>query len=370
MARARKRTSIPEMYARRLALVRERMAKKNLPAYLLTDRMDGYYLTGFTGEDSAVLITPKVVHLISDGRFEESIKAECSWAKVSLRKGLLEPEIGSVVRGYRLPKVGIQADRMTVESQAAIRKAARPVRLVKAPPIVNDLRKFKDEIEVDILLEAIKVAQDAFKAMRRTIRVGQTEIELAARLEYEMKRRGATGPSFPTIVAEGPNAALPHAFPGQRKVKNGSAILFDWGAAYPFYCSDLTRMLFLGKVPAKMRKIYGIVKDAKDKATAAIRPGARMCDVDAVARNHIAKAGFKKYFGHGLGHGLGLYVHEAPSLSWRSQEKLKAGMVVTVEPGIYLPGVGGVRIEDDVLVTDDGARVLSSLSTELEDAVI
>lgn len=153
-------------------------------------------------------------------------------------------------------------------------------------------------------------------------------------------------------------------------VKKGSAVLFDWGARVGFYCSDLTRMVFVGSIPPKIEEIYKVVLGAQKRAISAIRPGTRMCDVDAVARNHIVDAGFGGAFNHGLGHGLGLDVHEAPSLSWRSDKKLRRGMLVTVEPGVYLPGIGGVRIEDDVLVTRDGRRVLSRLSKKLEDAVI
>ena len=370
MARAKKKPTIPKVHAVRLERARARMAKRKLPAYLITNRMDHYYLTGFTGEDSAVLLTPKRAYVISDGRFDESIDSECPWAVKVLRKGLLEPEIGKVCRRLKLPAVGVQADHMTLASHDELRKAAKPTRLVKAPSIVNDLRLCKDAGELKVIGQAIKIAQDGFKAMCRSIRIGQTEQQLAARLEYEMAKRGAVGVAFPTIVAEGPNASLPHAVPGQRKVKRGSAILFDWGAIYRFYRSDLTRVVFVGSIPPKLRKVFGVVKEAKERATAAIRPGMRMCDVDAIARKHIKKAGFGDYFGHGLGHGLGLDTHEAPSLSWRSDAKLQAGMVVTVEPGVYLPGVGGVRLEDDVVVTPNGVRVLSSLSTELSDAVI
>ncbi len=206
--------------------------------------------------------------------------------------------------------------------------------------------------------------------MRKTIRVGQTELEMAARLEYEMKSRGASAPAFPTICAEGANGAQPHAQPGRRKVKRGSAILFDWGARLGGYCSDLTRMVFVGSVPPKFREIYGIVLEAQLAAIAEIRPGRRMCDIDAVARKVVEDAGYGPQYNHGLGHGLGLDVHEAPSLSWRSKEKLEPGMVVTAEPGIYLPGVGGVRIEDDVLLTRTGCRVLSRLGKTLKDSVI
>jgi Xaa-Pro dipeptidase len=287
-----------------------------------------------------------------------------------MRRGSLNAEIATACKDLKVTKLAVQSDHLTLANQAELRKLAKGVRLVEAPPICARLRTLKSADEVRAMNKALRVAEDAFNAMRKTIRAGQTELEMAARLEYEMKRRGASGPAFPTICAEGANAALPHAHPGKRKAKSGSAMLFDWGARVGGYCSDLTRMLFLGKVPARFKEIYAIVLDAQMAAIAAIRPGRRMCDIDAVARRHIEKAGYGNEFSHGLGHGLGLDVHEAPSLSWRSQEKLRPGMLVTVEPGIYLPGVGGVRIEDDVLVMDRGCRILSRLSKRLADSVV
>jgi len=244
------------------------------------------------------------------------------------------------------------------------------IRLIPAPPILAQMRRLKNDDELAAMSRAIRVAEDAFKATLLTIRPGQTELEMAARLEYEMKRRGASGPAFNTICAEGPNAAKPHAVPGNRKTRKGSAILFDWGARVGGYNSDLTRMVFVGSIPPKIGEIYRIALEAQQAAIAAIRPGRKMCDVDGVARKIITDAGYGKQFTHGLGHGLGLEVHEAPSLSWRSKEELVPGMVVTVEPGIYLPGIGGVRIEDDVLVTSRGHRVLTHLNKSLESAVI
>ncbi|UCG15876.1 MAG: aminopeptidase P family protein [Phycisphaerales bacterium] len=367
----KKRTRKPSaVIAERIHRCRAEMAKNKLWAYLLTNRPDHYYLAGFSGEDSALLVTRKAVWVISDGRFEESIRKECPWATVTLRKGQLAAEIGMVCKRLRLKAVGVQTDHLSIDEHAAIRKAAKPTRLVKAPPIVNTMRLCKDQADLRALAEAIRVAEEAFKATRRSIRAGQTEQEIAARLEYEMARRGSTGPAFPSIVAEGPNAALPHAVPGRRKVRRGSAILFDWGATVGFYRSDLTRVAFVGTIPPKIRKIYDVVLQAQVKAIEAIRPGERMCDIDAVAREHIAQAGYGKQFGHGLGHGLGLDVHEPPALSWRSDQKLQQGMVVTVEPGIYLPGVGGVRIEDDVLVTAKGCKVLSHLRKDIASAVV
>ena len=354
----------------RLERCRTAMARKKISAFLITSRMDHYYLTGFSGEDSAVLITRRDVHVITDGRFETSSKAEVGWARRHFRKGLLPEEIGKVCRSLRLKQVHVQPESVTLAEQREFRKRTKPTRLANAPDIVGQLRRLKGREELSITRDAIRVAEQAFKAMCRSIRVGQTERQIAARLEYEMQKRGATGCAFPSIVAEGPNAALPHAVPGPRKVKKGSAILFDWGATYNFYCSDLTRMVFVGSIPPKTRKIYGIVLEAQEKAIAAIKPGERMCDVDAVARRHIKRCGYGKYFGHGLGHGMGLDVHEPPRLSWMSNEKLAAGMVVTVEPGIYLPGIGGVRIEDDVVVTPSGCKALTTLSKDIEHAVI
>ena len=346
------------------------MKRADISAYLVTNPTDYFHLIGFSGEDSAVLILPREVHIVSDGRFDETIKHECPWATKWLRKGLLSAEIGTVVRALKLRSMAVQTDHLTVAEHDAVRRHCKLRRLVAAPSIVGDMRRIKDASELATMRQAIRVAEAAFEAMRDTIRIGQTELELAARLEYEMKRRGSTRPAFATIVAEGRNAAHPHAHPGRRKVKRGSALLIDWGSRVGGYCSDLTRMIFVGSMPPRIAVIYDIVLDAQCRAIQAVRPGARMCDVDAVARDLITDAGYGQAFNHGLGHGLGLDVHEPPSLSWRSSDKLKVGDVVTVEPGIYLPGVGGVRIEDDVLVTPTGHRVLSRLGKQASDAVI
>ncbi len=369
MAR-KKSDAIPEWIKARLTAARAEMAKSDLPAYLLTRHMDTFYMTGFTGEDSAVIVMPRAVHLVSDSRFDEAIDAEVPWVKKHLRKGLLVDEIANVCRKLKLERIAIQADDVSVQMLTALRKSAKPTRTVTAPPIVNRLRMAKDPTELKTLCKAITVAQDAFLATRKSIRVGQTEEEVAARLEYEMRKRGSTCAAFGTMVAVGANASHPHAHAGKRKITRGCAILFDWGATVGFYRSDLTRCLFMGRIPSRIREIYKVVLDAQLAAIEAIRPGARMCDVDGVARKLITRAGYGKQFGHGLGHGLGLDVHEAPSLSWRSNDALEPGSVVTVEPGIYLPGVGGVRIEDDVLVTSSGHRILSDLTKDLRSAVL
>ncbi len=368
---ADKKVSRPSsIISTRLSDFRRRLRAAHVATMLVSNPVDYFYLTGFTGEDSAVIVTPHEIHVISDGRFLQEIAAQVSWARAWIRKGVLHDEIARACTELRIRKLGVQPRHFTLSDQAELKRRARGLRIQPAAPAIENMRHLKSAEELRALAKAIRVAEDAFRATLRTIRVGQTELEMAARIEYEMKRRGASAPAFSTICAEGANAAVPHATPGTRKVKKGSAILFDWGAKVGGYNSDLTRMVFVDSIPRKIREIYGVVLEAQKAAVAAVKPGARMCDVDSVARSIVTDAGFGKEFTHGLGHGLGLEVHEAPSLSWRSDEKLVAGMVVTVEPGIYLPRVGGVRIEDDVLVTSRGNRVLTHLSKSLESAVI
>lgn len=369
MAKTKKKTPSPEI-KERISRIRRAMTKAKLPAFLITNHTDTFYATGFTGEDSAILVLPRAIHVISDGRFDEAIDSEIPWATKHLRKGVLSDEIGNVCKKLGLKQVGIQPSGMTLAMHHAIKKAIRPCRPVDAPPIMSNLREIKSQAELTAMRKAIRIAQDAMNATLETIKSGMTEIEAAARLEFEMRQRGASGPSFGTICATNANAAHPHAHAGNRKFKKSCMILFDWGARCGFYCSDLTRVYFIGKIPPRFREVYEIVLEAQLAAIDAIRPGQRCCDIDAVARDVITKAGFGEQFTHGLGHGLGLDVHEAPSLSWRSNKPLEEGMLVTVEPGIYLPGFCGVRIEDDVLVTSRGAKVLSSIGKDLDQAYL
>ncbi len=334
-----KHSSAPEFIANRLRECRKRLKAAKADALLIKHEVDYFYLTGFTGADSAALITPRDVHVITDGRFLEEIKHEVPWARTWLRKGMLNEEIAKACTQLKVKRLAVQPEHFTLADQTDIKKRIKGLRLAPAPPITIQMRRLKDDDELATMGRAIRVAEDGFRAMLETIRAGQTELEIAARLEYEMKRRGASAPAFNTICAEGKNAAMPHAVPGKRKIKKGSSILIDWGARVGGYNSDLTRMVFVGSIPSKIEKIYKVTLEAQEAAVTAVQPGRRMCDIDAVARKIISDAGFGDQFTHGLGHGLGLEVHEAPSLSWRSKEELAAGMVVTVEPGIYLPGV-------------------------------
>lgn len=361
---------VPTEIARRLKQCRQQFRGARADAFLLTNEVDYFYLTGFTAEESAVLLTGSAVHLITDSRFLNEVKRDCPFARVWMRKGLLNDEIANACTKLMVKRLAVQANHFTIGDQADFKKRLPGVRVVPAPPTVVELRRLKSAAELKTMGEAIRVAEEAFLSTQDSIRAGQTELDLAARLEYEMRKRGASSPAFPTICAEGPNAASPHAKPGKRKIHKGSAILIDWGARVQGYNSDLTRMVFFGSVSSPIREVFDVVLAAQIEAIGAVRPGRRMCDIDAVARKVIADAGYGDRFTHGLGHGLGLDVHEPPSLSWRSEEELTPGMVVTVEPGVYLPGVGGVRIEDDVVVTERGCRVMTRLPKSLLDAVL
>jgi Xaa-Pro aminopeptidase len=220
------------------------------------------------------------------------------------------------------------------------------------------------------LRRAIWIAERAFGVLRASLRPERTEKEVADELENQTRLYGGKGCSFPPIVAVGPRAALPHARPTAAKIGDDGFVLVDWGADAGPYKSDLTRVLVTGKISPKLERIYRVVLTAQERAIEAIRPGRTCHEVDHVARGVIAKAGFAKQFGHGLGHGIGLDIHEAPRLAAKVGLKLEPGMVVTVEPGIYLPGWGGVRIEDDVLVTNDGAEVLTSVAKQWEEAIV
>jgi len=244
------------------------------------------------------------------------------------------------------------------------------VELLRTLGLVEQLRMVKDRDEVARIRRAGWQARRGFEVVRMAMRPEQTELEVAAELEFQLRRFGARGYAFPPIIAVGPRAALPHASPTAAKIGSSDFTLFDWGANEGLYVSDLTRLVVTGRILPKLQKVYGVVLKAQTAGIAAIRPGVTCAEVDAAARTVIDQAGYGKAFGHGLGHGIGVEVHEAPRFASDQTGKLRAGMVVTVEPGIYLPGWGGVRIEDDILVTRGGHEVLTAIPKQLEQCVV
>ncbi|MGD9128506.1 MAG: Xaa-Pro peptidase family protein [Planctomycetia bacterium] len=359
--------------AKRRDKLRRLLRREKVDGMLITSFTNVTYLTGFSGDDSYLLVTLKGEVLLSDPRYDTQLKEECPDVTAHIRKPG-ETMLKAIVAQMKKAKIGrlaVEAGSMTVDLHKAIAEKLGSVEIVPVAGLVEKLRMIKDKTEIARTRDALTMAKRAFEVIRSSLRPTKTEKEVAAELEYQMRLFGARGFAFPSIVAAGPRAALPHAVPTDAPVGDQDFILFDWGACEDLYRSDLTRVLHLGKISPKYRKIYGIVLKAQVAATKAIRPGIKCCDVDAVARKIIAKAGYGKYFGHGLGHGLGLDVHEAPRLAVGDETILEPGMIVTVEPGIYLPDWGGIRIEDDVLVTRSGYEVLSAdVSKEIEDNVV
>ncbi|HVJ83821.1 MAG TPA: Xaa-Pro peptidase family protein [Planctomycetia bacterium] len=339
-----------------------------LDAILVTDPVNVSYLTGFAGDSSYLFVSYKEALLLSDSRFTEQIEEECPGLPYDLRKsGELHPAaVARIVKEAKYAKLAFEAAATSVANLEAWNSATKTAAFLPTTGLVEKLRAIKDPDEIISIQAALKIADKAFAALKGRLGADPTERELANLLDAAMRNAGASCAAFPPIVAVGGRAAMAHAIPGDRRVSEDPLLLIDWGARGRFYNSDCTRMLYRGKPSAKFEKAFEIVLQANRKATAGIRPGAKAAEVDALARNHITQSGYGKRFGHGLGHGLGMQVHEAPFFRPGGEHVLEAGMVVTVEPGIYLPGWGGIRIEDVVRVTDDGCETLTALPRDLD----
>ena len=353
------------------------MKELNLDGLLLTHPPDLAYLTNFTGDDSIGLVTAKDIHLVTDFRYREQAEMEAAWLKIVMRDGRMADALANTLIETKVKRIGFEANFTTVGQIDAVQGALKArhqehkdiaaIELVPLDNVMVKIRRVKDDHETDLIRKSIGVAEEAFDAIRAEIEVGQTENHLAGLLVFELRSRGASNSSFPVIVAAGSNSSLPHYRPGETLVQADQPLLIDWGALYKGYCSDLTRTLLIGRVSDRIKTIYKVVLEAQLAAISFLRPGVTTHQADRVARDVIDKAGFKEYFGHGLGHGIGRDIHELPSMNKNvSDEELRPGMIVTVEPGIYLPGEGGVRIEDDVLITHSGCEVLSGLDKTFE----
>jgi Xaa-Pro aminopeptidase len=363
--------------AERLSRIRKRMAEQQIDALLVLVEQNRRYLSGFTGEDhqfdessGALLITPDAQVLATDSRFELQAQRESPLYEVVVYRNGLAKELPRLAQRLKFRRLGIESSRVSVQQHAAIRKEfdsdQQTVELVPLEDFVEQFRVIKTPDEIQRTQIALDLAEEVFRQVVRTLKPGMSEKDVAWAMEAGLRQAGADSLSFPVIVAAGPNSALPHAIPSDRQIRTGEPILFDWGARLNGYCSDTSRTVILGKPDDIFLKVYHTVLEAQQQAIAAIRSGADSKAVDAVARDYITRQGFEGKFGHGLGHGTGLAVHEAPRLSPLRETKLQAGMIVTVEPGVYLPEWGGIRIEQQVVVTDNGPRVLNHLSTSYD----
>jgi Xaa-Pro aminopeptidase len=345
-------------------------------ALLITDFTNVTYLTGFSGDDSALLVFQESggydAVMLSDSRYAAQIGEECPGLEVRIRdRNMSMPEaIARILKSDKIGRLGVEGESMTIAGRQRLSDAAGSVELLPTNGLVEKLRELKDKDEIARIREAVRCAEKAFEVLRATLRPDKTEKQVADELEYQFRLFGAADRAFPTIVAVGPRAALPHAVPTGRRIGESDFVLIDWGADARMYKSDLTRILVTGRISPKLRRIHEIVLEAQTRAIEAIRPGVMTDEIDRIARKVIGDAGFGRQFGHGLGHGLGLEVHEAPRLDAKNPTILRSGMVVTVEPGIYLAGWGGVRIEDEVLVTRNGHEVLTSVPRGLDESVV
>lgn len=327
-------------------MVSEILKEKQLDGIVITSRVNRIYLSGFTGTEGMLLLTPEKNYIFVDGRYTIQARQQAKGFEVVEFKS--EPY--SLLSEYGLNRIGFENNSILHRVYSKLPDCEK----VGVSKDIDILRMIKTEEELKKMQTAADIADAAFEHILNYIRPGITEMEIANELEFFMKRNGASGLSFDTIVAVGERSALPHAFPDKNEVRKGEVVLMDYGCVYEGYCSDMTRTVAVGNISDKMKEIYDIVLKAQESAEQSIKAGITGIDADKVARDIIEKAGYGKNFSHSLGHGVGLEIHEAPNLSPKSPLFLPKNTVVTVEPGIYVEGLGGVRIEDMGYVTKDG----------------
>jgi Xaa-Pro aminopeptidase len=355
-------------FAPRRERLKQALADEGLDALAVSSVVNVSYLTGFSGDSSVLVLTRDRALLVSDPRYTALIAEECPGLPTHIRPPAqkIHEAVAEVLTKLGCRGVGFESAAVTVAELEALKGLTPAIDWKGGSDRVERLRTIKDASEVAAIREAIAIVERAFTVLRALLRPEDREKELADAMEGYVRRAGGLGSAFPPIIEVGERAALPHAPPGDRAVSTGELLLVDCGASGRFYKSDLTRVWATHKISAKLEEVYTVVLKAQQQAMRAVRPGAVAKDIDAEARGVIAAAGFGDFFGHGLGHGIGLQVHEGPAVRPLSETVLRPGMVFTIEPGIYLPGWGGVRIEDDVLVTEDGCEVLSHLPRDLD----
>jgi len=342
------------------------LRQRGLDCLIVTHPANWFYLTGFTGESGALVVERSAATLVTDGRFTVQAREEARGIGVVLQKGGLFPALGEWLRQRGLRRIGFDPCQLSVAQWHAVRKAAgAKCRTIEAEGIPEGLRACKDTQELAQMRKAAVVVGEVFESVLPLVRPGVRESELAAELEYQMRRRGASGPAFETIVASGKRSALPHARPSARKLRKNELVVLDLGVILGHYCSDMTRTVYLGRAPRRIREWYQAVRQAQAAGVAAVEAGITCGEVDSTVRKVLKTAGLEKHFVHSTGHGLGLEVHEEPRVARGQQVRLQAGNVITIEPGVYVEGVGGIRIEDDVVVRATGNEVLTRVKRDL-----
>ncbi|MED4017062.1 M24 family metallopeptidase [Sutcliffiella cohnii] len=348
----------------KLNKLRNAFTEANVDALLVTSGKNRSYLTGFTGTAGVAIITAEKAVFITDFRYTEQASKQCVGFEIVQHKGGLVEEIANQVKVLGISKLGFETDHVTFSTYLAFRKEIG-AELVPISGVIEKLRLIKTEQEINILKEATQIADAAFEHILTYIKPGITELDVSNELEFFMRKQGAVSSSFDIIVASGHRSALPHGVASSKVIESGEFVTLDFGAFYKGYNSDITRTVAVGTPSDELVNIYNVVLEAQLRGMRGIKAGITGREADALTRDYITEKGFGEYFGHSTGHGLGMEVHEGPSLSLKSDTILEPGMVVTVEPGIYIAGLGGVRIEDDTVVTADGNESLSHSTKEL-----
>jgi Xaa-Pro aminopeptidase len=337
-----------------------------LDALVITHPANWYYLTGFTGEAGVLIVGPGAAALITDGRFTTQVREETSAVRLIEQKGSLLDSTGRFLREKGIRRAGFDPTQTSVAQLSLLRKAAGSrTKWIAAPGLVGTLRARKEPSELARMRQAAILAGDVLSRAINLLKPGVMENEVAAEIEYQMRRRGASGAAFETIVAFGDRSALPHARPTAKRLRKNELVVLDLGAILAHYCSDITRTVYIGRAPARVKQWYRAVLEAQTAAIAAVRAGVSCGDVDRAARQVLAGYKLDRLFTHSTGHGLGLEVHEDPRVARGQKARLEPGFVVTIEPGVYMAGVGGIRIEDDVAVHAGKTEVLTRIPRDL-----
>lgn len=344
--------------------LRECFAKHHIDAMLVTSPYNRRYITNFTGSAGSALITETDCLFITDFRYTEQASSQAKGYDIIQHNGSIIDEIAKQVEKLGIRKLGFEKDYVTFSEYQLYQKALQ-AELIPVSRLIENLRLIKSEQEIKTLKVAADIADATFKHILDYLKPGVSELDVANEMEYFMRKAGATSSSFDTIVASGKRSALPHGVASNKVIEKGDFVTLDFGALYNGYVSDLTRTVAVGEPSEKLKEIYQIVLEAQLRAMNQLTSGMTGVEADAIARDYITEKGYGDHFGHSLGHGIGLEVHEGPSLSTRSKTVLKPGMIVTVEPGIYLQGIGGVRIEDDTIIKDTGNEPLTHSPKDL-----
>ncbi len=347
----------------RIKEIQERVSRRRLKAFLVSSLNNIRYLTGFTGSSALLLVTGSGAFFFTDFRYKEQSLGEVTGCEIIVVRGPYTRALQRTLKALGISRLGFEESA----PYSLYRSLARGFVLRPVRDMVESMRMEKDRRELALIRRAVERAEEAFRRIKGRIRRGATERSIALRLEEELRRTGCRRAPFDIIVASGENAAFPHATASDRRLRAGDTVVIDWGGEAEGYCSDMTRsFLIRGAGLERKIRIYNAVLKANRSAINAVREGRRAREVDRAARDVIERAGLGECFGHGTGHGVGLDIHEAPRISWMSKERLRQGMVFTIEPGVYIPGLGGVRIEDMVYTGRKGPRVLTSLPKGLE----